>query len=538
MNIARFSKIGLWLIRPFNEGLHFFILTLILSSFTEVIGFAIFESLPKGVFIALHHYIICYFLTLLVFSFKGLSRNILKGSIGVLLGINYLIDLVCVYSFHFTFDQEVPAIILGTNSNEATEFIHMFLPPLLWVILASGIIGIICIYKLLKHWNIQISRNLQYIGIGLVILCLTTVTAMDSKNWGNISVTKVMAFANASSPPDLKTYQVNPNIKLTGQKQPSYVVMIVGESFAKSHSSLYGYNQPTNPNLDSIRQTGQLIVFNHVSAPALNTVPVFKSLMSTYKPEVSPKEWYECLTLSSILHSSGYHTSWFSNQSQKGYHDNIVAKYAALFNKSIFAGNRFAAMGKNDLDETLINIIKQNNQNETKNHLQFHLIHLMGSHPEFKKRYPIDYDYFKPENYNKHPKNQRVLLAEYDNSILYNDYVVNELLKLYADKEAIVFYFSDHGLDVFNSRNDYVGHGRYNNPKSAKAGFQIPFVTYITPSFQNNFPDLSLRVRKSSQNEFCTHDMIYTIMDVIGVQFSTNNKVQEYSLFSQKSKQN
>ena len=533
MNIALFSKIGLWLIRPFNEGLHFFILTLILSSITEVIGFAIFESLPKGVFIALHHYIICYFLTLLVFSFKGLNRNILKGGIGVLLGINYLIDLVCVYSFHFTFDQEVPAIILGTNSNEATEFIHMFLPPLLWVILASGIIGMICIYKLLKHWNIQINYKIQYICMGLVILCLTTVTAMHSKNWGNISVTKVMAFANATSPPDLKIYQINPDIKSTGQKQPAYVVMIVGESFAKSHSSLYGYNKPTNPNLDSIRQTGQLIVFDHVTAPALNTVPVFKSLMSTYKPEKSSKEWYECLTLSSILHTSGYYTSWFSNQSQKGYHDNIVAKYAELFNKSIFAGNRFAAMGKNDFDGILIDIVKQNLQHNVKQSPQFHLIHLMGSHPDFKKRYPDNYNFFKPQEYTKYPDNQRKLLVEYDNSVLYNDYVVCELFKLYTNKEAIVFYFSDHGLDVFNSRSDYVGHGRYNNPKSAKAGFQIPFVTYLSPTFQQSFPKLSQRIKETSHNTFCTYNMIYTIMDVIGVQFYSNNQVQEYSLFSQ-----
>lgn len=533
MNFTLLTKFGHWLIRPFNEGFHFFILCLLISSITEVIGFALFESFPKGIFIALHHYIICYFLTLLAFSFKGIYRSILKIVIELLLGLNFLIDLVCVYSFHFTFDQEVPAIILGTNSNEATEFMHMFLPISLWMILAISSIGIIGFYKLLKHLNIQLGRNTQYLGTGLVFACFVTTTALHSKNWGNISITKVIAFANATSPPQLNEYQIHPKLKTINSKQPAYVVMIVGESFAKSHSSLYGYNQPTNPNLDSIRQTGQLIIFDHVTAPALNTVPVFKSLMSTYKPEESSNEWYKCLTLSSILHTSGYYTFWFSNQSQKGYHDNIVAKYAELFNKSVFAGNRFAAMGKNDYDGILIDIVKQNLQHNVKQSPQFHLIHLMGSHPDFKKRYPENYNLFKPQEYIKNPDNQRKLLAEYDNSILYNDFVVSKLLNLYTNKEAIVFYFSDHGLDVFNSRNNYVGHGRYNNPKSAKAGFQIPFVTYITPSFQKNFPDLSLRIRESSQNKFCTHDMIYTVMDVIGVQFCTNNQVQEYSLFSQ-----
>ena len=131
-----------------------------------------------------------------------------------------------------------------------------------------------------------------------------------------------------------------------------------------------------------------------------------------------------------------------------------------------------------------------------------------------------------------YPENQRQTLAEYDNSILYNDYIVSELMNLYAAKEAIVFYFSDHGLDVFNSQSDYVGHARHNVPKSAESGLQIPFMVYLTPAYRQAFPEMSKRVEQAVNKPFCTQNMICTIMDVIGVEFKNNNAVQQHSLFA------
>ena len=154
----------------------------------------------------------------------------------------------------------------------------------------------------------------------------------------------------------------------------------------------------------------------------------------------------------------------------------------------------------------------------------------MGSHFKFNRRYPKDYNHFKTDDYLDKMPTQRQTLAEYDNSVLYNDYVVYELMKAYEDKEAIVLYFPDHGLDLFYTKDDYAAHA-LNTPDSQKYGKAIPFMIYTTPRFQHKYPNVVERLKNSVDNEFCTGDLIYALMDIMGIRFLKNNDVESYSPF-------
>lgn len=143
-------------------------------------------------------------------------------------------------------------------------------------------------------------------------------TTISNKNFGNVSITKVYTILNATSPPDLKDYAVHPQLLTLSEKKPKNIVMIIGESFSKTHSSLYGYHKNTNPCLKVLQNNGLLYIFNNIQTPALNTVPVFQSLMSTYKPEFKDSiNWFECITIQGVLNEAGYYTSWISNQKSK-----------------------------------------------------------------------------------------------------------------------------------------------------------------------------------------------------------------------------
>ena len=54
-----------WLIKPFKQNIHIYISVFILSSIVDAYGFSVNESIPKAVFILMHHYIIAYILVLL-----------------------------------------------------------------------------------------------------------------------------------------------------------------------------------------------------------------------------------------------------------------------------------------------------------------------------------------------------------------------------------------------------------------------------------------------------------------------------------------
>ena len=148
----------------------------------------------------------------------------------------------------------------------------------------------------------------------------------------------------------------------------------------------------------------------------------------------------------------------------------------------------------------------------------------------FSERYPNDYKKFSESDYMNFPENQRRILAEYDTSLAYNDSIVSSLFHIFDNQNSVIFYLSDHGLDIYESSNDYVGHGREGNIISEKAAYKIPFMIYTTKSFQNQYEDLITRIMENLEKPFRTDDLIYTLMDVVGAKFSDNNNVEEYSL--------
>jgi heptose-I-phosphate ethanolaminephosphotransferase len=133
----------------------------------------------------------------------------------------------------------------------------------------------------------------------------------------------------------------------------------------------------------------------------------------------------------------------------------------------------------------------------------------------------------------KYPENQRSIIAAYDNSVRYTDWVINEAFKSFKDDEAIVFYFPDHGLDLFYTRPDYYLHAIASNPESFAAAAEIPFFVYSTEKFRSRFPDTITRIQNSVDHDFRTDDLIYTVMDISGISFEGNDDVKKYSLFSE-----
>ena len=181
------------------------------------------------------------------------------------------------------------------------------------------------------------------------------------------------------------------------------------------------------------------------------------------------------------------------------------------------------------MDGEILPIINRESQNKCDKKAFF--VHLMGSHPAFSHRYPKEFNVFQHSDYIEKPENQRQVLAEYDNSILYNDYVVYNIIEKFINKEAIVLYFPDHGLDIFDTSNDYIGHARKTISHSTVVAKQIPFMIWFSDKYKLKYYDDVEKMKNSINNDFCTENIIYTIMDIVGVRFEENKDVEAFSLF-------
>ena len=92
------------------------------------------------------------------------------------------------------------------------------------------------------------------------------------------------------------------------------------------------------------------------------------------------------------------------------------------------------------------------------------------------------------------------------------------------DKEAICFYFPDHGLDVYQTKVNYSGHARRGDLESEAVGEEIPFMVYVSDGYRRRFPEVMERLYGGRDWEFVTEDFIYFLMDVLGVRFAEKSE--------------
>ena len=390
----------------------------------------------------------------------------------------------------------------------------------------------ICCIILYLSYNIIlcIKTNIYFIFFHIIILVFA-IPFVVNDSWGhseNIFIGKIFTIVKEynKNNKNLKDYYSNPTL-ITEKILPQNIVVIIGESFSRDFSSLYGYDKLTNPYLSQLPDSS-LIIFNNVYSRDVQTIENIEYIMSTFKYN-SKRKWYECLTLNEILTKLHYRTYWVSNQSKVGLWDNIPTKYAYLCDSVTFVGPQNDFNSYVSFDENVISPIKYIMNNDSSQKVLF--VHLIGSHPNFKQRYPQNRIKFSVLDYKRYAENQRLVRAHYDNSLVYNDSVVNEIFKLGNDKEAIFFYFSDHGLDIFETNSNYAGHGRRGIPNSEEIAKKIPFMIYTSHLYRKRYPNEMNMMFENVNNKFVTENFIYTLMDLLGVKFEQNDDVVKYSLF-------
>ncbi len=521
------------LAKPFGEHLQTLIAILFLTTYTNLYYYIYNNHFKYSVYILMAGYVTSYIITFIISLIKYKSiRNIILLLLYIILGSIFIIDVFCIYNYNCKLNEQILAVLLQTNLEETTEFFNEYINTQLLVHIIVPIIIIIAFLITTKRY-IHLSKKNIYI---IIFMLSSLITVRNHAIYFNDGILAPIALTiklqeEYAINTNIKKYYTNPKLEVS-EKLPQNVVLILGESFNKNHSSLYGYDKNTNPKLKELYNNNTLYVFKNITSPATYTNKAFQCILNTYKPEYEDSiKWYKCTSLPEILHICGYYTYWVSSQKEKGFFDICPTSFAKLCNENYFTENNHnnKRQYNSSFDENVLCIIKQL---KNKNKLNFYFIHLNGQHFEYSKRYPTNFKIFTAKDYTHKPENQRDILASYDNSTLYNDSIIYEIINNFKDQEAIVMYTSDHGQDLFQSSPEYSGHGITGNAVSEKAGKEIPLMIYTSPLYIQNYPEKVEAIKRNINTRFRTDDIIYTIMDIIGTKFENNNNVNKYSLLS------
>ena len=314
------------------------------------------------------------------------------------------------------------------------------------------------------------------------------------------------------------------------------IVLIIGESYNRHHSSQYGYIKPTTPRQIKRQKQGRLIPFTDVVSPWNLTSFVFKHMFSTYT--IGDKgEWCDYPLFPELFRKAGYHVTFITNQFLPKAGEAVYDLSGGFFlNNAELSKAQFDT--RNDklhiYDEGLLNEYDSLKEQSGKNNL--FIFHLIGQHVNYRQRSPDDRKKFKGEDYKEmkpnHNDRERRILSDYDNAILYNDSIVDQIIRRFEKKEAIVIYVPDHGEECFEGDMHFFCrlHSAKIDARLAHAEFDIPFWIWCSTKYSVRHPEIVRAIRKARNRKYMTDALPHLLLYLGGIKTSAYK--EEYNLIS------
>lgn len=303
------------------------------------------------------------------------------------------------------------------------------------------------------------------------------------------------------------------------------IIYVLGESFIKSHASLYGYKLKTTPFMDTEEHKGNLVAFSDVVAPFNLTTLVEKNTFCCNSLS-DGEEWYQTPYFPILFKKAGYKVLMWDLQ--RSYKKDLFCTFSVnsfIYNKELQKYAYTYAYDKNlSYDGELVDDFFKNGESMMgkKNLIIFHL---KGQHIDASERYPhgkkfskLSYkDIKRNESYLTKDKKQDI--AEYDNATFYNDYVIKKIAEKYANKNTIMIYFSDHGEEIYDYRDSKGRNagGSGVTPNLLKYQYEVPFVIWYSNSFKKKYPKLVKEIRASKDKPFMTDNVCQILFHIVGM---------------------
>lgn len=317
------------------------------------------------------------------------------------------------------------------------------------------------------------------------------------------------------------------------------IIVVIGESYNKYRSSLYGYDLDTTPYQCEERNRGNLYAFNKVKAPHNMTSIVLKNVLCCNNIH-EQEQWYDYPYFPAIFKKAGYEVWFWDNQ----YKWDPDAAWAFTLNSVLFNERiqQLSYTAINDSGAPYDGGLISDFENKTKGKLgnrNLIIFHLGGQHFLASNQYPQEpqYQVFTAKDVKDKAsylnEESRERIAEYANATRYNDAVIRQIMDLVKNQKALLVYFPDHGEEVYDYRDFY---GRKLlatdpiTPDLIKYQIEIPFVVWCSDKWKNSHETEWTTIGETINREFSTDNVCHLLFRLAGIK--TKVYQSERDLFS------
>ena len=513
-------------------------------------------------------YVLCVILTLI----PRKIRIWVKALIYILLYGVAIADMFCYERFESTLTPTMLMLVGETSGQETREFLSGYLS---WDVITSGVGWIILLilahllWTFFRHFPAKKRRQMilprlnttAVSGFKAVLGCLVAwlLYGAVSQTWDNKeALQRLFSYhtigqvehemtrkdkAHLYAPVYRLAFSIYANrlashqviqLETASQKiridscsfRVPNIVLVIGESYNKRHSQLYGYDKPTTPRQKALAEEGSLIPFTDVIADWNLTSFVFKHMLSLYAVGDSG-EWCDQPLFPEVFRQAGYQVTFLTNQflpqAKEAVYDfsgGFFLNHPEVSSRLFDRRNTKLYRYDGDLVNSLNTLPPLNALTSPSGSLT--IFHLMGSHVDYRSRFPQKtFRHFKPQMYNRPDltDKQRQTLADYDNSLLYNDSIVKAITNLFVDKDALVIYMPDHGEEIFDDK-PYVSGRRHNadiDYRLARNEMEIPFWVWGSPQYIEHHPYGWLALQAAKDRPMMTDALPHLLLYLGGI---------------------
>jgi glucan phosphoethanolaminetransferase (alkaline phosphatase superfamily) len=322
----------------------------------------------------------------------------------------------------------------------------------------------------------------------------------------------------------IKDFKFNPLIK--DDEKGEIYIFVMGESARDSNFCINGYERTTTVFLDSLNNVGKLLTFSNVYASGNltnNTLPFLMTRATVLEKNIAIEE----KSLVTLFKEAGFKTYVLSNQGEGEPFLRQIAwesDYGYVNKSDASFDEKYAGLLLPQIDSIL-------KEKEKKKCL---FLFTLGSHYKYNFRYPPHFEKFKPTiaktyfTYEIVEKNKELFVNAYDNSILYTDYFIHEIIKRIEKQncKSSLFYISDHGENLFDTPAVNLGHGTLNPTKQE---LHVPMFIWFSDSFLQENAAVVTNLKNHLAQRLNSTNVFHTFANIAGIKYNLYQKERDIS---------
>lgn len=521
-------------------------------------------------------YVLCALLMLIP---EKVRRGI-KVVISAVLYLIGLIDIWCYQELHMPITASLLQLVLQTNRQESQEAVGAYwdsavlLSPfglLLLMVAAHAAVSLTGLMRKAK-WGARLDKSLLPLWgrkgniVLTVVLCAIFVVSLPDRERfitgyvmrmtpEEIEQKEVFFDVNTRANMYLPVYRLYQAIvqihtfKHAIERLPAMaelteidscaftspvIVLIIGESYNRQHSQLYGYDKPTTPHQLTRARKGEINVFTNVISAWNLTHQSFQDMFSL-KTQYEEGEWYDYPLFTTMFRRAGYEVTFLSNQYVLALEGRTSDFVEDLFvNEPRMSDYQFSRRNASThkLDGGLLEdydsltVLQKWNEERGAGSAdssflppQLVIFHFLGLHAAFSERYPADEAFFIASDYRRSDLSADKLqvLADYDNAMRYNDRVIEGILSRMEQQEAIVVCLADHGERIFDYGTTSFGRSMAMTKECVHQMYEVPFWIWYSEKYRENHPDICEQVEAAKDRPWTTAHLGHLMLYLAGI---------------------